>query len=277
MALDINYQDFFLSSFLIECRERGLKTSDFLSFANSLMGVDNFIRNHPIPFLEYYWECDMGKNKLIESVAEKLGVNLKKIKIVCSEKEVDNAEENICYVLPCPLRFNDSHCYGGIEAVKRSITNAAIIVDLKSNDIIQNEELWEKCELIDSYTHRHSSDEFEYCHIFKTGWAYLAENPNITLDSLLISYLKNKVIDLKREQYEEYAGFRFGVHPIPKESINGLMAFRTHPIDRNIVSIILNDPIQWEGIFYDQNFCNNSILKYVKALVPNLKEQYFDL
>lgn len=52
------------------------------------------------------------------------------------------------------------------------------------------------------------------------------------------------------------------------------MTFRTHPISKNIVSIILNDPIQWEGIFYDQSFCNNSILQYVKNLVPELKEHF---
>lgn len=79
---------------------------------------------------------------------------------------------------------------------------------------------------------------------------------------------------MEKEQSDEYAGFRFGVNPVSKERINGLMAFRTHPIDKNIVSIILNDPIQWEGIFYNQNFCNNSILEYVRTLVPELEEHF---
>ena len=148
---------------------------------------------------------------------------------------------------------------------------------MKSNDIILNEGLWENCELVQSCSRRISSDEFEYYSIFKTGWAYLSENRNIELDLLLISYLKNKIIALEKEQYDEYAGFRFGRNPSAKKSANGLMTFRTHPISKNIVSIILNDPIQWEGIFYDQSFCNNSILQYVKNLVPELKEHFFDL
>ena len=40
MALNLNYQDFFRSSFLVEYRKLGLSTNDFLSFANSLIGVE---------------------------------------------------------------------------------------------------------------------------------------------------------------------------------------------------------------------------------------------
>lgn len=86
MALNLNYQDFFRSSFLVEYRKLGLSTNDFLSFANSLIGVENFIRNHPIPILEYYWVCNGGMNKLVESIANRLGICLKKIKVVSSEK-----------------------------------------------------------------------------------------------------------------------------------------------------------------------------------------------
>ena len=279
MALNLNYQDFFRSSFLVEYRKLGLSTNDFLSFANSLIGVENFIRNHPIPILEYYWVCNGGMNKLVESIAYRLGICLKKIKVVSSEKDVDYADKNVYYIFPEYLdsMFNSVDCYGGINAVKSDIAKARFLADLKSNDIILNEGLWENCELVQSCSRRISSDEFEYYSIFKTGWAYLSENRNIELDLLLISYLKNKIIALEKEQYDEYAGFRFGRNPSAKKSANGLMTFRTHPISKNIVSIILNDPIQWEGIFYDQSFCNNSILQYVKNLVPELKEHFFDL
>lgn len=279
MALNIDYKDFFLSSFLVEYRKYGLETNDFLSFANSLIGVENFIKNHPAPILEYYWECNMGRNKSIESIADKLGVCLKEIKIVFNKEDIDNPDKNVHYIFYEPTTLLDGpNCYGGIDAVKKSgIERARSLVDLKSNDIIQNEELWENCVLVESHSRRHSSDEFEYYSIFKTGWAYLSENRNIELDLLLISYLKDKIIDLEKEQYDEYAGFRFGTNPTRKECANGLMTFRNHTINKNIVSIILNDPIQWEGIFYDQNFCNKSILKYVKTLVPELEELFFDL
>lgn len=48
----------------------------------------------------------------------------------------------------------------------------------------------------------------------------------------MIPFLKNRNITLKKEQVDEYAGYRFGVNPSPKEVVNGLMAFRMHPIDK---------------------------------------------
>ena len=80
---------------------------------------------------------------------------------------------------------------------------------------------------------------------------------------------------MKKEQIDEYAGFRFGVHPVPLDIVNGLMAFRTHPIDEDLIPIIMNDPIQWEGIFYDKDFCNISILHYIKKIEPRLEEIFF--
>ena len=72
-----------------------------------------------------------------------------------------------------------------------------------------------------------------------------------------------------------YAGFRFGVNPFPTDMLNGLMAFRMHPIDEEIIPVIINDPIQWEGIFYDQDFCNNSILQYIRKEIYSLEETFF--
>ena len=85
-------------------------------------------------------------------------------------------------------------------------------------------------------------------------------------------FLKYIFLFLNNEEVDKNVVYRFGVYSSPIVVVNGLMAFRMHPIDKNIVPIIMNDPIQWEGIFYDQNFCNNSILEYIVTLKPSLED-----
>lgn len=270
------YQDFFSSSFVIECRKLGMITNDIITFINSLVGIRNFIHNHPKPIIEYYWIFD--QTQTMRQIADKLGIRLKRIRML-AEKDDPNVviDEEKEYPIYPPNFFYGAECYGGIDAVRKNIGKAAYLVDLKSNDIVQNETLWEKVVLLqnESYSIRHSSDEWEYHHEFKTGWAYLVENLNIKLDLQLISFLKDRNIALKKEQVDDYAGFRFGIHPFPIDVSNGLMAFRKHSIDEDIIPLIINDPIQWEGIFYDQDFCNNSILQYIKEKVSHLEESFF--
>lgn len=268
------YEAFFSSSFLSEYRRLGVTITDFFDFVNTFLGVENFIHNHPKPVIEYYWQLKGGEG--IRQIAKRFGVTLKKPKFInVGDYDVKLAEDEYP-VYPANICYNGPECYGGINAIQGKISRAASIVDLKSFDIIQNETLWEEYELLqeEAYFIRHSSENYEYHSFFKTGWAYLVDNHNVTLDLTLISFLKNRNITLKKEQVDEYAGFRFGVNPYPIEVINGLLAFKTHPIDEKIVPIIMNDPIQWEGIFYNQDFCNDSILKYVMTLVPVLEDVF---
>lgn len=60
-----------------------------------------------------------------------------------------------------------------------------------------------------------------------------------------------------------------------KETINALIAFKNHPISKEIISFIINDPLTWEGIFYDENFCNHSILEYIHSIIPHLNKEIF--
>ena len=273
MLSDNMYESFFSSSFLSECRLRGMTITGFFDFVNSFLGVENFIHNHPKPVIEYYWELKGGES--IKQIANKFNVTLKRPKFVnIGDNDVKIESDEYPVYPPDSISYYGPECYGGINAIKGKICRAAIVADLKSLDIIQNETLWEDCELLrdESYSNRHSSEEYEYYSFFKTGWSYLVDNKNVILDSMLIPFLKNRNITLKKEQVDEYAGYRFGVNQSPKEVVNGLMAFRMHPIDKNIVPIIMNDPIQWEGIFYDQNFCNNSILEYIVTLKPSLED-----
>lgn len=260
----LNYNDFFNTDFALNLIKSGVNTEDLIQFINSMVGVKNFIKHHPKPVINYYWEKSLGYSKFIESLAQKMSIPLKHIK---RPEEYTQEELMLC----CKWDGNGPEDYGGINVVRKKICMASHIVDLTSNDIIQNESLWEESVIIESHSQRHSSDEFEYYHLFKTGWAYLRENDNITLDYTLISYLKDKVIPLTMEQTEEYAGFRFGRHPIWKDAMNGLMAFRFHALDDSIVPMIINNPLQWEGIFYDQEFCNRTILEYVDKIFPDLE------
>lgn len=249
-------------------------TNDFFTFVNSLVGVRNFIRNHPKPVIEYYWVID--HTQIIYQIAEKFDIQLKKIRVIADKNAPNLIKDDEYPVYPEDPIFYGSECYGGIEAVQKNISKAAYLVDLKSNDIVQNETLWEKCVYLQNEfsSIRYSSDEFEYYSRFKTGWAYLSENFHVELDSLLISFLKNRDIALKKERVDSYISFPTGnLYSI--DTVNGLMAFRTHPIDENLIPIIINDPIQWEGIFYDQDFCNKSILQYIKKAEPQLDESFF--
>ena len=261
---ELIYKDFFNTDFVLELRKGEINTENLIQFVNSLVGVKNFMKHHPVPVINYYWEKSLGYSKFIESLAQEMKIPLKHIK---RPDEYTQEEVMLC----CKWDGNGADDYGGIDAVRGKIGKASHIVDLTSNDIIQNESLWEECVIVESHSKRHSSDEFEYYHLFKTGWAYLRENYNIRLDYTLISYLKDKVIPLTKEQTEEYAGFRFGRNPTWKDTMNGLMAFRTHNLDESIVPMIVNNPLQWEGIFYDQEFCNRTILEYVDRIFPDLE------
>lgn len=260
----LNYKDFFNTNFALDLKKAGISTEDLILFVNSLVGVKNFMKHHPIPIINYYWEKSLGYSKIIESLAQKMSIPLKHIK---RPDEYTKEEVMLC----CKWDGHGPGDYGGIKAVKKDIGRASHIVDLTSNDIIQNESLWEESVLVESHSQRHSSDEFEYHHLFKTGWAYLRENNNIILDYTLIFYLKDKIIPLTMEQTEDYAGFRFGRNPIWKDTTNGLMAFRTHTLDDSVVPMIINNPLQWEGVFYDIEFCNHTILEYVNKIFPDIE------
>lgn len=265
------YEDFFSSSFLSECRKRGMTTNDIFIFFNSFFGARNFIRNHPRPVIDYYWQLSGGPS--IKQIAERFDIPLKKRKFVSVEdSNIEVAEDECLIGIQIPIGYAPE-CYGGIENIKKNIRRAAFVRDLRTCDIIQNENLWEECEYIQnsSYSIRHSSDEIEHHSMYKTGWAFLVDNQSVVLDLPLIAFLKNRNITLKKECVQEYMAYPSGSFS-PIETLNGLMAFRAHPIKEDLVPVIMNDPVQWEGIFYDQKFCNESILKYVKSVVSTLDD-----
>ena len=219
-------------------------------------------------------------------MAEKYGVTLKPVSY--GIPDITNKRMNLYYTIPksmenmildekeypsyvpliCSDGKNDPYgeCFKTIELKDISnynLKDIELIENLSSYDIINNEVLWNKNIQVDFRSERHSSDYIEHYTTYKTGWYYLSLNHNIKLDTLLISYFKNKTIALEREEMREYMAYNTGsTYDIKRE--NAIMVFRDKEIDKNMIPLIINDPLTWEGIFYSENFCNESILAYIK-------------
>lgn len=284
---NINYDSFIKSSFFKELQSENRTTEEFLNFVLSFIGLENFIKHHPKPIIDYYWRNNHGNCPKIENLAEKYNLQLKPIS--WGIPDYTNGKMNLNYIIPqnmanCQLDSNkypssrpllesdyeadDVFLIGNktittFENVIKSIVSAKSINQISSYEIINNEWLWERNHQVDFHSERHSSDYIEHFTTYKTGWYYLSLNPNIKLDMLLISYLKNKTIALEREEMREYMAYNTGSTYDTKRE-NALMVFRNKEIDDNIIPLIINDPLTWEGIFYSENFCNESILTYIK-------------
>ena len=283
---NISYNKFISSSFFKELQTDNRTTEELINFVLSFIGIDNFVKNHPKPIIEYYWKTNHGNDALIEGLAEKYGVILKPI--ACGIADINNKLTHLSYIIPkwmknitldekeypssIPLKFcaskEDSyeHCFKKMELKDISSYNLnkiEFIDNLTSYDIINNEILWNKNFQVDFRSERHSSDYIEHYTTYKTGWYYLSLNSNIKLDLLLISFFKNKTIVLEREEMQEYMAYNTGNIYNTKE-VKAIIEFRDKDIDEQLIPSIMNDPITWEGIFYSEKFCNNSILAYIK-------------
>lgn len=283
---NISYDKFINSSFFKELQSKQKTTEEFVNFVLSLFGIENFVKNHPKPIIEYYWKKNNDNDVQIETLAEKYGVTLKPVSY--GIPDITNKRMNLYYTIPksmenmildekeypsyVPLICSDvkndpyGECFKTIELKDISnynLKDIELIENLSSYDIINNEVLWNKNIQVDFRSERHSSDYIEHYTTYKTGWFYLSLNHNIKLDTLLISYFKNKTIALEREEMREYMAYNTGsTYDIKRE--NAIMVFRDKEIDKNMIPLIINDPLTWEGIFYSENFCNESILAYIK-------------
>ena len=283
---NISYDKFINSSFFKELQSKQKTTEEFVNFVLSLFGIENFVKNHPKPIIEYYWKKNNDNDVQIETLAEKYGVTLKPVSY--GTPDITNKRMNLYYTIPksmenmildekeypsyvpliCSDGKNDPYgeCFKTIELKDISnynLKDIELIENLSSYDIINNEVLWNKNIQVDFRSERHSSDYIEHYTTYKTGWYYLSLNHNIKLDTLLISYFKNKTIALEREEMREYMAYNTGsTYDIKRE--NAIMVFRDKEIDKNMIPLIINDPLTWEGIFYSENFCNESILAYIK-------------
>ena len=283
---NISYDKFINSSFFKELQSKQKTTEEFVNFVLSLFGIENFVKNHPKPIIEYYWKKNNDNDVQIETLAEKYGVTLKPVSY--GIPDITNKRMNLYYTIPksmenmildekeypsyvtliCSDGKNDPYgeCFKTIELKDISnynLKDIELIENLSSYDIINNEVLWNKNIQVDFRSERHSSDYIEHYTTYKTGWYYLSLNHNIKLDTLLISYFKNKTIALEREEMREYMAYNTGsTYDIKRE--NAIMVFRDKEIDKNMIPLIINYPLTWEGIFYSENFCNESILAYIK-------------
>lgn len=291
---NISYNKFISSSFFKELQTDNRTTEELINFVLSFIGIDNFVKNHPKPIIEYYWKTNHGNDALIEGLAEKYGVILKPI--ACGIADINNKLTHLSYIIPkwmknitldekeypssIPLKFCDDkedsyeHCLKKVELKDISSYNLnyiELIDNLTSYDIINNEVLWNKNIQVDFRSERHSSDYIEHYTTYKTGWYYLSLNSNIKLDLLLISFFKNKTIVLEREEMQEYMAYNTG-NIYNKKIVDAIMAFRDKDIDDQLIPIIMNDPITWEGVFYSDKFCNDSILAYIKKHFSRIED-----
>ena len=85
---NISYKKFISSSFFKELQTDNRTTEEFVNFVLSFIGIDNFVKNHPKPIIEYYWKTNHGNDALIEGLAEKYGVILKPI--ACGIADINN-------------------------------------------------------------------------------------------------------------------------------------------------------------------------------------------
>ena len=283
---NISYDKFINSSFFKELQSKQKTTEEFVNFVLSLFGIENFVKNHPKPIIEYYWKKNNDNDVQIETLAEKYGVTLKPVSY--GIPDITNKRMNLYYTIPksmenmildekeypsyvpliCSDGKNDPYgeCFKTIELKDISnynLKDIELIENLSSYDIINNEVLWNKNFQVDFRSERHSSDYIEHYTTYKTGWYYLSLNSNIKLDLLLISFFKNKTIVLEREEMQEYMAYNTGNIYNTKE-VKAIIEFRDKDIDEQLIPSIMNNPITWEGIFYSEKFCNNSILAYIK-------------
>lgn len=291
---NISYDKFINSSFFKELQSKQKTTEEFVNFVLSLFGIENFVKNHPKPIIEYYWKKNNDNDVQIETLAEKYGVTLKPVSY--GIPDITNKRMNLYYTIPksmenmildekeypsyvpliCSDGKNDPYgeCFKTIELKDISnynLKNIELIENLSSYDIINNEVLWNKNIQVDFRSERHSSDYIEHYTTYKTGWYYLSLNSNIKLDLLLISFFKNKTIVLEREKMQEYMAYNTG-NIYNTKNVEAIMAFRDKDIDDQLIPTIMNDPITWEGIFYSNNFCNDSILAYIKKRYSRIED-----
>ena len=291
---NISYDKFINSSFFKELQSKQKTTEEFVNFVLSLFGIENFVKNHPKPIIEYYWKKNNDNDVQIETLAEKYGVTLKPVSY--GIPDITNKRMNLYYTIPksmenmildekeypsyvpliCSDGKNDPYgeCFKTIELKDISnynLKDIELIENLSSYDIINNEVLWNKNIQVDFHSERHSSDYIEHYTTYKTGWYYLSLNSNIKLDLLLISFFKNKTIVLEREEMQEYMAYNTG-NIYNKKIVEAIMAFRDKDIDDQLIPIIMNDPITWEGVFYSDKFCNDSILAYIKKHFSRIED-----
>ena len=291
---NISYDKFINSSFFKELQSKQKTTEEFVNFVLSLFGIENFVKNHPKPIIEYYWKKNNDNDVQIETLAEKYGVTLKPVSY--GIPDITNKRMNLYYTIPksmenmildekeypsyvpliCSDGKNDPYgeCFKTIELKDISnynLKDIELIENLSSYDIINNEVLWNKNIQVDFHSERHSSDYIEHYTTYKTGWYYLSLNSNIKLDLLLISFFKNKTIVLEREKMQEYMAYNTG-NIYNTKNVEAIMAFRDKDIDDQINPTIMNHPITWEGIFYSNNFCNDSILAYIKKRYSRIED-----
>ncbi|MBP3680070.1 MAG: hypothetical protein J6I70_07140 [Bacteroidaceae bacterium] len=291
---NISYDKFINSSFFKELQSKQKTTEEFVNFVLSLFGIENFVKNHPKPIIEYYWKKNNDNDVQIETLAEKYGVTLKPVSY--GIPDITNKRMNLYYTIPksmenmildekeypsyvpliCSDGKNDPYgeCFKTIELKDISnynLKDIELIENLSSYDIINNEVLWNKNIQVDFRSERHSSDYIEHYTTYKTGWYYLSLNSNIKLDLLLISFFKNKTIVLEREKMQEYMAYNTG-NIYNTKNVEAIMAFRDKDIDDQLIPTIMNDPITWEGIFYSNNFCNDSILAYIKKRYSRIED-----
>lgn len=291
---NISYDKFINSSFFKELQSKQKTTEEFVNFVLSLFGIENFVKNHPKPIIEYYWKKNNDNDVQIETLAEKYGVTLKPVSY--GIPDITNKRMNLYYTIPksmenmildekeypsyvpliCSDGKNDPYgeCFKTIELKDISnynLKDIELIENLSSYDIINNEVLWNKNIQVDFHSERHSSDYIEHYTTYKTGWYYLSLNSNIKLDLLLISFFKNKTIVLEREKMQEYMAYNTG-NIYNTKNVEAIMAFRDKDIDDQLIPTIMNDPITWEGIFYSNNFCNDSILAYIKKRYSRIED-----
>lgn len=236
---NINYKSFMNSSFVEYLKKNNISTFELCSFINTLLGAENFIKNHPIPIKKYY-------------------------------------EDNLFYVgYDYFFEANNSNSSKftmqfTTKDIEKNITQIKAIDNLSTEFIIQNEYLWNLYAFEKKWHQKFSSDDWEYYKSYKTGWAYLAENKSIILDMQLISFFKDKTVPVRYESMGVLAGKY--ENPQLKEKDNCLNLFKNHKIQRDCIPCIINDPITWEGIFYNQDFCNESILAYIRNLIPYINK-----
>lgn len=229
-----DYERFMNSPFVKYLRSHKISTFELCSFINSLIGAENFLKNHPKPIKEYYKE------------------NPSYVRLTLSSNS--NTNDDIL-----PKVFTIKELENDIEKVK-------IMDNISTQFIIQNEYLWNMYTFDERWHYKFSSDNWEYYESYKTGWTHLAQNKKVTLDMQLINFFKDKTIPIRYERMGVLAG-RYGELEL-KEEKNCLELFKYHIIQKACIPYIINDPISWEGIFYNQEFCNQSILDYIRYFIP---------
>ena len=115
---ELIYKDFFNTDFVLELRKGEINTENLIQFVNSLVGVKNFMKHHPVPVINYYWEKSLGYSKFIESLAQEMKIPLKHIK---RPDEYTQEEVMLC----CKWDGNGADDYGGIDAVRGKIGKAS--------------------------------------------------------------------------------------------------------------------------------------------------------